>query len=302
MGRKRTAWVVLLLALTVAVVIPSLTSKHIAGTATVTPPAPPPAVGDCIVEPFEADSLMTSTPAGWKPEYSYPSTGSCRGTVYGQITAIIAHPELTTNDSGADGNYTRCPHGSRHEGLPAGSDTGKAYGHWYVSLLATTLLIGPSPRQTAAGARWAACVITVTADQGNLARGLDAPVSQWRHSRQVAGAIGQCLLVTSPGLQPSPDCTITHAAESFGVTTGPLTPELIASCRALVGDLTGMTDPTAGGRLLVEVLTYDMDNTQVTHQQRSQATSSQVCMVNGNHRSYLTGSLLALGTQPVPFG
>lgn len=293
-------WVVLLLALAVAVIVPNLTPKHIAGVAVGTPPAPPPAVGDCIVETFEADSSMTSTPGGWQPNYSHPSVGPCRGTVYGQVTAIISHPQVTPNDSGADANFTRCPDGSRHEGLPAGSDEGKAYGHWYVSLLATTMLIGPTPRQTAAGAHWAACVLTVNANQ---TLGLDAPVSQWRRSRQVAGAVGQCLLVTSPRIQTSEDCSITHAAESFGNTSGPLTPELIASCRALVNDLTGMTDPTAGGRLQVEVVSYDNNYTQVTAaKQRIRADTSQVCMVNGEHRSYLKGSLLALGGQPVPFG
>lgn len=304
MGRRRAGWVVLLLAVPVAIIIPNLTPKHIAGVATAAPPPPPPAAGDCVVQAFETDTSMTSTPNGRQPNYSHPSTGSCQGTVYGQISAIITNPASTEpNDSGPDANYGKCPDGGRHEGLPAGSGTGKAYGHWYVSLLADTVLIGPTSRQAATGAHWAACVISITQNQTNQARGFDAPVSQWRQSRQVAEAVGQCLMVVSPSIQASGDCSITHAAESFGETTGPLTPELITSCRALVGDLTGMTDPTAGGRLNVEVLSYDANGTRVTTtKQRTQTDTTQICMINGDHRSYLKGSLLALGITPVPFG
>jgi len=205
--------------------------------------------------------------------------------------------------SGQDTNYGQCPNSGRHEGLPAGSDAGRAYGHWYVSLPANTVLIGHTPRQAAAAAHWAACVLTINDNQTNEARGFDAPVSQWRRSRQVAEAIGQCLSVTSPRIQPSADCSITHAAESFGSAAGPLTPELITSCRALIGDLTGMADPTAGGRLNVEVLSYDTNGTQVTTaKQRAKSDTSQFCMVNGDGRSYLKGGLLALGVTHVPFG
>lgn len=106
-----------------------------------------------------------------------------------------------------------------------------------------------------------------------------------------------------PSIQASTDCSITHAAASFGAATGPFPPELITSCRALSGDLTGMADPTAGGRLHVEVLSYDANGTQVTTtKQRTQTDISQICMVNGDGRSYLKGSLLALGVTPVPFG
>lgn len=64
-----------------------------------------------------------------------------------------------------------------------------------------------------------------------------------------------------------------------------------------------MADPTAGGRLHVEVLSYDTNGTQVTTpKQRTQTETSQVCMINSDHRNYLQGSLLALGTRPVPVG
>jgi len=64
-----------------------------------------------------------------------------------------------------------------------------------------------------------------------------------------------------------------------------------------------MADPTAGGRLNVEVLSYDLNGDQViTTKQRTQTDTNQVCMVNGGGRSFLKGTLLALGSRPVPFG
>ncbi len=64
-----------------------------------------------------------------------------------------------------------------------------------------------------------------------------------------------------------------------------------------------MTDPTAGGRLQVEVLSYNINGDQVASvKQRTQTDTNQVCMINGEGRSYLKGALLALGDEPVPFG
>ena len=64
-----------------------------------------------------------------------------------------------------------------------------------------------------------------------------------------------------------------------------------------------MTDPTAGGRRKVEVLSYNADGDLVTStQQRQAADAGQTCMVNGAGRTYLKGSLLALGSHAVPFG
>lgn len=171
------------------------------------------------------------------------------------------------------------------------------------------MLIAPTPRQVAIGQHWVACVIAasqspsvgVSASQINQALGFPTPVSQWRHSRQVADSVGICLLTTSSSFDAR-DCSSTHAAESFGYTTGPFTPELVATCRALIGELTAMTDLTAGGRLHVEVLSYDVNGDLVTSTQRKATDTGQICMVNGDGRSYLKGSLLALGGQSVPFG
>lgn len=304
MGRRRTGWVVLLLALIVAVIVPNLTPKHIGGVATVTPP-PPPTVGDCALDAFSTGSEMMQTPKGWQPIYSHPSTGPCQGTVYGQVSAVINDPTLlfeSVDGLGRDPNFDKCPGNAPHEDLPAGSDAGTAYGHWTVRLLDSTTVIGPTPRQAAAGQHWAACVIAVSQNLTNQALGFAVPVSQWRHSRQIAEAVGQCMIKPSK-IDSSTDCSITHAAESFGDTTGPFTPELTTSCRALVGDLTAMTDPTAGGRLHVEVVSYDSNGDQVTTTtQRTQTDANQVCMISGGGTSYLKGTLLALGTQPVHFG
>jgi hypothetical protein len=303
MGRRGTGLVVLLLALAVAVIIPNLTPKHIAGVARVTPPPPPPAVGDCALETFDTGSQMSSTPAGGRPIYSHPSTGSCRGTVYAQVSMLITNPTLLVkpDGTGRDPNYDRCPGNGDHEDLPAGSDAGTAYGHWNVSLLAGTFLIGPTPRQAAAGQHWAACVIALNQDQTSQARGFAEPISHWRQSRQLAEAVGQCMLATSSG--GGTDCSVTHAVEDFGYATGPFTPDLATSCRKLVDDLTGMADPTAGGRLTVEVLSYDINGAQVTTTaQRTQKDTNQVCTVNGGGRSFLKGTLLALDGRPVPFG
>ena len=305
----------LVVALAVAVIFPSVNAKHIVGVAIVAPPPPPPAVGDCALGAFSTAVDMIATQQGSQPQlvYPHPPTGSCHDTVYGQITAVIMTPALASDmvdGHGQDRNYARCPGNAPFEDLPPGSDAGTAYGHWHVELATNTVVIAPTPRQVAFGQHWVACVVAaiqaprvgVSVSQIGDAQGFSTPLSQWRHSRQVAEALGLCLLTTSSADDPH-DCSITHAAESFGFTNGPYTPELAATCRALVGDLTGMADPTAGGRLNVEVLSYNTNGDLVTSvKERTKADTGQACVVNGDGRSYLKGSLLALGTRPVPFG
>ena len=314
MGRRGTGLGVLLLALSVAIIVPNLAPKHIPGTATATLPQPPPAIGDCVLQAFDMTNEMVATPNGWQPNYPHPTTGSCRGTIFGQISAVIADPSRVSNapdSSGGDPNYARCPGNASYEDLPAGSDAGTAYGHWHVQLLTNTTVIQPSARQAAAGQHWVACTIAVIQNQAagidpnliNQARGFPAPINQWRRSRQIAEAIGQCILSTSPSIDSSTDCSTTHSAESFGYNTAPPTPELTAACHALIKDLTAMPDPTAGGRLQIQVLNYDANGDQVTSvKQRTPTDTRQVCMITSDGRSNLKGALLALGDEPVPFG
>ena len=314
MGRQGTGLVALLLALCVAIVVPNLAPQRIRGAATLSPPPPPPVAGSCVLQAFDLTSVALSGPTGLQPVYPQPSTGPChgQGVVYGQISAVIADPSypLLLDSSGQDPTDARCPGAGPAEDLPAGSDAGTSYGHWHVGLLTATVVIEPTARQAAAGQHWLACAIAVTQSRSttvspyllNQARGLSAPISQWRRSRPVAQAVGQCL-ITSSSIDSTTDCSITHAAESFGDTTSPLTRSLIDSCRILIGNLTGMPDPTAGGRLHLQVLSYDTNGNQVTATaQQTSTDTGQVCMIDGGGRTYLKDTLLALGDQPVPFG
>lgn len=103
--------VVLVVALAVAVIVSNLNAKHITGVATVTPPPPPPAVSDCALGAFSTSMDLTSTQQSSPPQPVYPNppTGSCHGTVYGQITAVITNPARVSDAVDADGQDPTTP-------------------------------------------------------------------------------------------------------------------------------------------------------------------------------------------------
>lgn len=167
---------------------------------------------------------------------------------------------------------------------------------WNLSIHTETSRLLPSPLLRSAGRAWSACVASapgLNPHHGTLAaayRGGELPNefgTCW-DSRDVTTAMR------------SVGCGDAHVAELVSMGTvhdrSATTPEAIRnSCSGLAARVIGRTDPTAGGRLVVQVSPDPGDTIRYTF-----PSLEIVCYVMPDDHS-LSGSLVGLRDQPLPF-
>jgi hypothetical protein len=127
--------------------------------------------------------------------------------------------------------------------------------------------------------RWAVCAV--------LAPGLERYRGSYVRSMADLPApapFGSCRSGEVPDRRVS--CQVPHGQQVFGAALPGATPSM-DSCRALVGQLTAMSDPTGDGRLEVGV---------------ADLGSAATCRVRVLGPQRLTGTLLGLGDRPLPVG
>ncbi len=280
MDRRVAGAVVLVAAVLVALAIPSATGRRIAGTAARLSTPDPPELGQCLSaapEPTLAYGRVTAFAAPAAP---------CGAANYGEIVFVArdlrAFPSTMAFDrtSSVDPGVCESPARGYLGWDPAGSatgagpaDTARALADWRPVLTQTLVLIGPDEAQFLAGQRWIGCAM--------LPR--QAPFSGSLRTGAASGAFpaadayGSCRAHPSGALRRELPCSVAHDAEIFGwaatrgwgaptldsAERGPAQPgpaargeeSMLASCRALVTAVTGMTDPSAGGSLRVVVET-----------------------------------------------
>lgn len=88
MKRRLVGIVVLLLALSAVVIVPSLDGRRVAGSPVATSFADPPTVGDCLRSPFALTAVAPASPA----EIAVTNTdlGDCGDSASGEVVAFWA--------------------------------------------------------------------------------------------------------------------------------------------------------------------------------------------------------------------
>ena len=169
--RRRVGLVVIGLAVLLVAVVAGLRPQLVTGAAQSTPIQRPPGVGDCVVNPLPAPKLgvvapVTADSGGTVPVYPAQQIQPCTGARYGEITAVIAAPKPTvvTGDD-ADGRFLNDPNESNcfvAAQQYLGMTTPPTQTFWQGRILQFSVALSrPSPRQQAAGQRWAACIVTL---------------------------------------------------------------------------------------------------------------------------------------------
>lgn len=105
-------------------------------------------------------------------------------------------------------------------------------------------------------------------------------------------------------------CSERHRYEMIAdaVDLAPLEADALESCRALASELTGLEDPSADGRLRIELMgfIYDPDDTtprRASYQQARADGGSVTCVVSPTAPGeMLTSTLIGLGDTPLPIG
>ncbi|MET3806326.1 hypothetical protein ABIB25_003336 [Nakamurella sp. UYEF19] len=314
MTPRRLGLLVMAVALLAVLVMSGLRPHLVTGTAQATPIPGPPGVGDCVTDPVKRPTVAAGGSASLIQVYPRQKIGPCNGLRYGEITRVISDPSpvvvegTATYQSISDPNINVC-YDSNSAYL--GQATQPIFGLWSPTgtAVAWPALSRPSPRQEAAGQHWLACVVSVLPNVIASTNSDAAPYTEsLRHALQNGhnrNLIGYCIKTAAwdQGSE-SGACGLPHVLEIFaGGFTGQHSAtraELEASCLRVVRELTGIADPTADGGLSVQLYAATSDSAQVSGAQIPAEASLQCGVVTTGGRQ-LKGSLLALGTLPIPW-
>ena len=258
-------------------------------------------MGDCVLQPF-ADGGGWSDPGG-----VYPSlrTGTCAGLRYGEVVAVV--PDGLTDFSAVtqtaadpskgvqDTNplFSICTRKvTDYIGIdPMTGSLPALFQTWFPPGVPETTVVGPNERQKVAGQRWLACAYDFPA----TAPGSTSSLRDEFTSGRVPGVFARCRTSVDPTYPTYAPvaCNIAHPVEEFGVLMEPATAQQQqTSCRQLVRHLTGMADPTDGGRLQIRVLVTP---------RVADAADPIYCVLAAVGPHALKGPLLGLGSGPVPW-
>ena len=299
--RRRWAGVHLVgVALAAALIASRAHSSLVAGVAATTPAPGAPTVGDCILQPF-ADGDGWSDPGGVYPPLR---TGVCAGRRYGEVVAVVA--DGLTNYSAASQTAANPSNGiqdtnplvntcgnkiAEYVGIvPTRGTVPALFQIWYPPGVPATAVIGPSARRKAAGQTWLACSYRFPTTQAG-----SASLKSEFTNGTVPGVFARCRTSVDPTYPTYAPvaCDLAHPVEEFGVETKPATAaQRESTCDQLVHRLTGMADPTDGGRLQIRVLMTP---------QVLKAAEPIYCVLAAAGSRALDGPLLGLGSGPVPW-
>lgn len=301
MDRRTSGVLLLVLAMLAAVVvIPGASGRPIAGSPVRQTSPPPPQVGDCVHHlnlPRPDDRELSTFPTA--------DPAPCKGDKIGEVVGSL---DQAASEFAAPSGGARFEEASKQEAeqqcaaqvaaflgltLPPGLGTiptaTSESGRWVPVLPAEPLVIGPAPKQLAAGADWLVCLAVVSSPpmySGTL-RGLLAVGTDLSDR-------GQCSNELEPGAQIIP-CGDNHrfqvlASSDFGGFRAEVEVETVErTCLSVAAAMTRVDDPTFAGRLSV-----------VADQVPGHGQLAR-CMVGSSSGRYLNRSLIGIGDRPLPW-
>lgn len=297
MNRQRLTGLVLITIALIAVMSTSaLRSRTVAGQAVV---HPPPQVGDC----WTGESTEQLFDNGEVPVLA---AQPCNGSRLGEVVSVNNTRSYTQQDCTSPA--------LTYLGLPASVVQldvidNRTATVWKTRSGLLALTFGPDPLQVAAGQLWSACVL-VGAEPGEQGRMTPRPFpGTVRSLATTGGASFNRFATCSNSLVSDPvvKCDQSHRYEIFlqAAVTGPSETDSLDLCTTELRSLTGMTDPTADGRLKVVLLPYRFDQRTEkvqpsTYQQARQEGGVSCAMTPTATDQVLTGTLMALYDRPLP--
>lgn len=304
---------VLVVVLLAVAVVSALTPHRLPGSPQAVPVPGPPALGDCVVAPVRYADSAEPEP---DKDFAYPATetSKCSGSRYAEVIAVIAHPSkpkiLRNVDSSyaiEDDNRRQCYlAATRYLGLPAGEiPASSGFDAWTVSAMLLTEVAAPSLRQAAAHQHWAACSL-------GLPSGLNQtdvwqPYTGSLRNAMISGPqrddFGTCQ--AGPGEQSEiAYCSEPHATQFL--VNGAVGKAAVSrtsveqNCRRAISTVTGLSDTTAHGALELALTIYGTQGPLVGGPSVP-ARSYLTCGLRTTGIRKLAGSLIALGTRPIPW-
>lgn len=304
MDRRSAGFAVLLAVIIAAPIVPALGGQHLTGAALRGPIPDPPVVGDCLGDvPSQPSAMVLSLPVFAE------QTGSCGDDNVGAIVAVVPKVYFSppTLDNGTSvAQAVDCdPLVQDYLGwsTPTDASSGNASEssalvQWHPPTTIDSGLLGPDLAQYIYGQRWVACV--VYPEFGPFRGSIRGSVRDGHN----AEALASCqAMPDGTALQPT-SCSQPHRAETFGVVAvSDQNANLEPSCLALVHRLTGMSDVSSGGALIVgAVITSDSaQNSASTLHPAGPQEYEATCLATVAGSRLLVGTLIGLGDRRLPW-
>jgi hypothetical protein len=301
MDRRWWGLVLVTIVIVTAVLLPAWGGRRISGSAQPAPIPGSPVVGDCL------DALpMRRSALDYLPPVLAGVTGPCDEANHGEVVSVVADvdvfPRTTENGMSRPESLACDPLVRDYLGWPltetaaAAVDESTPAIQWRALNTVSSGLIGPDIRQYLAGQRWLACV--AYPEFAPFPRSLRGSA----RGGPSANTFAACLPTSVGSIGSWMSCVQPHRTEFFGwATQPPRDADLEASCADWVRQLTGMTDPTRGGELAVDILhpTGSKSDGEVT---TSAGTDRRVlCSLSVAGPRRLVGTLIGSGDQPLPW-
>lgn len=304
---------VLVVVLLAVAVVSALTPHRLPGSPQAVPVPGPPALGDCVVSPVRYADSMPLEPA---KDFAYPAkeTSKCTGDRYAEVTAVIADPSkpriLRNVDSSyaiEDDNSEQCYSAAlKYLGLPVGGiSAASGFDAWSVNVPLSVQILAPSARQAAAHQHWVACSLGLPPAQDQSGEWQRYPGSI--RNAMIAGTRRDVFGICQAGPDEQSEmlfCSEPHTIQemAFGAVgkTAVSRSDVEQNCRRAISTVTGLTDITAHGAL---VMTFDIYGPQGAPISGVgvPAKSFVTCGLRTTGTRKLAGSLIALGTRPIPW-
>jgi len=304
---------VLVVVLLAVVVASGLSQHRVPGSPQAVPVPGPPALGDCVVAPIRYTDSTRREP---DKVFAYPAreTSNCSGTRYAEVIAVIADPSkpkiLRNTDSSyaiEDDNSKQCYSAAlRYLGLSVSEiPTSSDFDAWTVGTTLSVEVDAPSVRQVAAHQHWLACSLGLPPGQdqsgewqrytGSLRNAMIAGTRRDAFGTCEAGPAGQSGMAL---------CSEPHATQEmvFGAVgkAAVSRSDVEQNCRRAVSTVTGLSDITAHGALEMNLGIYGTQGGPISGASVP-ARSFVVCSLRTTGTRKLAGSLIALGTRPIPW-
>jgi hypothetical protein len=292
--------------ITAALTVPNLAGRRVEGTATRTPIANPPQVGECLLDdPTRNRSVLEYTSI----QIYTAATGACGDRNYGEIVSVTmdarSFPATVVNRLSHPEPMACNPDVRAYLGWPDG-DVGRSDGStvdaWRPVATASVGLIGPNLAQYLSRQYWLACVIYPRHGPypGSIGRSFA--------SRAAANAFALCLSDAGSESRQSVSCAVPHRSEIIGWATArdpqPQAAALNDSCRQFAARVTALADPTAGGRLGVGALELHDDGRggwSTSPSGTSVAARQVACALSVNGTDQLNATLIGIADGALPW-